>query len=228
MIHAEGNTGFTAEIINNAAEQIAGGDIYNNYEQNTIENPNGFTEINTGAYRAEHFTSPVFTADLAAQLITNKLLIIAGGSGFDKSSFARHLATTVAGDRTVVEWRDAENGRSPADEIRETETPSVFILNQVLPQVINYDISHFVSLAGIKHLFILTTELTAETWQLPAGILLRFWFDIPVKNIYSIEQVCNAFIRRFKQDNPGNCVQFRKRTSDQYVLCISAIGSATD
>lgn len=200
MIHAEGNIGLTANEMHIEADQVAAGDIYNNYEQVTIENPNGFTEINTGAYQAEYFISPLFTAELAEKLSTNKLLIIAGGSGFDKSSFARHLATTVAGDRTVVEWRDAENGRSPADEIRETETTSVFILNQVIPQVINYDISQFVSLAGTKHLFILTTELTAETWQLPEGILRRFWFDIPVKNIYSKEQICNAFIRRLKQD----------------------------
>lgn len=193
------NSGFTADDMTISAEQVAGRDIYNTYEQVTIENPNGFTQVNTSSYSAENFTSPVFTDELVEKLTANRLLILAGGAGFDKSSFARYLATCVA-EREVMEWRDADNGRFPADEIRETDKPTVFILNQVLPQLINYDISQFVSLAGLNHLLILTTELSAQAWQLPGAAALRYWYEIPEKNIYSKEQLCNAFIRRFRQD----------------------------
>jgi hypothetical protein len=180
-------------------EHAAGGDMFIT-ENNFSEAPAGFSEINTQAYSEKYFIAPVFTGMLAEQLKDRRLLILSGGSGFDKNEFARYLSCLVAkeiNNLPVCEWRNNEDADGMINQIREREAQTLFIVPDTIPQHVSYDLAQLASIVRQRnHFVLLTTEMTEATWQQPDAIIKLYWFAIPGSGLYSSAALGKCLIQK--------------------------------
>ncbi|MEO5644256.1 MAG: hypothetical protein ABIQ40_04765 [Bacteroidia bacterium] len=195
----ENNSGFVADTMTLEGENIAGRD---QYIENNYEAASGFSEIDTDAYDETCFHSPVFTGTLAEQVKDRRLIVIAGGAGFDKTTFVRHLAAVISKDlqdTKVKEWRNTESNNDILKEILAETEPTVFILNSAVPLDVNYDLAKFASLVKDRnHYLLLTTEMTAEAWQQHEQVKKLYWFDIPSAGLYTRAQLTGIFLQKLE------------------------------
>lgn len=197
------NTGFLAENMNVSGEQIAGNDINNNFY---YENENGFILINTDQYGEDHYLSPVFTDEITERILNKRLVVIAGGTGFDKDAFVRHVAFRLISSSAATgakEWSDTEEAHEFLKEIKEEKKErTVFILNNAVPLQINFDLAQLAALAKqFGHYILLTTEIIAEVWQQPAPVISMYWFQIPLTGLYSKEKLAAFFLQRLNRES---------------------------
>jgi hypothetical protein len=179
-------------------DQVAGRDINNN--EINLEPSGGFAEINTAVYDETFYTRPIFAGALAEQIKDRRLVVIAGGAGFDKNLLARHLAASVStdtGEIKVMEWSDPEDAGKIVKEIKEEESSSIFILPDTAPQNIQYDLRKLASVArDHSHYIIVTTEMTLHTWQQPQAVIDLYWFEVPSSGLYSKEILTAFFLQK--------------------------------
>jgi hypothetical protein len=207
------NAGFVSDNINVEADNVAGHDI--NIEYNYVnEVISAFADINTNAYKENLFPSPVFTTTLAERVKDKRLLVIAGGPGFDKSTFVRHLAAIIAEDLPgikVKEWRNTETNNDVLKEIQE-EKPALLIINSAVPQQIRFNLLQLASTARqIGHYILLTTEMTAEAWQQPEAVKELYWFEVPSTGLFKKEQLITLFL--LKLDHNKKLLNIENRST---------------
>ncbi len=186
------NVGFVAEgNININAQNAIGGDQINENYYDTE-----WITVNTASYSPENYISPVFTLLLLGQLTENNLIILAGGTGFDKDAFARHLAYLLEQDIESKSTLEKIAGDKKPKElfsfIKEKQDTTVFILNEFAPKNIGFDADELCQAARGKHYIILITDLELKTWQLKAHQEKKYWFQIPSTNLYSQEAIANV------------------------------------
>lgn len=180
------------------ADQFAGRDLIN---QNTyyFENTSGFADINLAAYTEELYITPNFTDVVLQQATDHRLVLIAGESDFDKHDFVRHLAQRISllpGTRFTKEWSDPEDANKMLQKIKEFSDPVVFILPNTAPKDINYDPVSLSRLAKERgHYFLLTTDISRETWNMPQAFAGLYWFDVPLSGLYSKEKLTEILVK---------------------------------
>ncbi|MGL4598859.1 MAG: hypothetical protein ACRCYO_15185, partial [Bacteroidia bacterium] len=178
---------------------IAGHDI-NITEIYMTDSDAGFSKINPDVYNDTFYAAPTFTQLVFDKLKTKRLHVLGGGSGFDKNAFARHLSSIFKTEFPTIqikEWRDSEEVASLFKEICEEQKQTLFILPDLNPQQIGYNLAQFASVAQeYKHYIIITSEITAQSWQQPEAVLDLYWFEIPNTGIYSSETLLQYTIKK--------------------------------
>ena len=177
----------------------AGGDIHIT-EVYTDDIAEGFADINTDAYSEAYYTQPAFAPVLMQQLADRRLLILSGGSGFDKNEFARHIAFLQLQESPgieVKEWRASEDDEDILKNIREKSGTTLFIIPDCVPQHVAHDVAQLAAIVRQhQHFVILTTDLSQATWQQPEAIVKLYWYEIPASNIYSGATLSQYLARR--------------------------------
>ncbi|MEC4817410.1 MAG: hypothetical protein SAK29_29680 [Scytonema sp. PMC 1069.18] len=139
------------------------GDIY----QTIVEQKPDFFEPNLDQYKPPKFTSPSITLSLIERIRKQRLLVLGGDFNIDKAALARHLAWCVSNEQSpsdtqlpVKEWYRSSEPQSIDLELQKTEKTTVFLLTQVSPQNIGYDLSRIQSAVREQHYVIVSTDLT--------------------------------------------------------------------
>lgn len=177
------------------AEQFIGRDNIVNY----YENHSGFATINISAHTEEFYITPNFTETALHRINEQRLILIAGESDFDKHEFARHLAQRISNAhsrRDVKEWSDPEETGKILTKVKEFSESSIFILPNIAPKDINYDPASLAKVAKERgHFFLITTEMSSETWNLAEALKTFYWFEIPRSGLYSKDKLAAIFAK---------------------------------
>jgi hypothetical protein len=192
----------TAEQVDIRAEQVAGRDIYNEHNEYYEQEVRGFAEINLEPYSTAFYVVPQFTGRLVEQLLSVRLLLITGSYGFDKDTFARHLAWCISdGKLKAREWNIPTDDLSLAKELLKAEQPGIFIVNQVSPKEIDFDLEKIRKAAEqMGHYVLLTSDVAVNIWQQPEHMLKKYWFGIPDHDLYSSEVLQQIFIEELEKN----------------------------
>ncbi len=178
-------------------------------------------------YRPERFESPANANSIADKIIQRRLIILGGDTSSDKHALARHFAwlvqekLTSSGQRiaghakvTVYEWK--RSGARFVDRALETYSERcIFVLPNLLPQHISYDLHRLIRLARQRHLIIITTDdssLWNETFQETSDskLLGMFWEDLASNRLYDRKQLTRTLVLKLlerKADLPPILIQ---------------------
>lgn len=138
------DSGLITEKSIQKGKYVAGRDIIISEERNLTIHKTKFVNTNLEPYREGRYVVPTFRDKVLNKLKEEKLVLIGGGIEFDKNAFTRHLASRVlenSKNREVKEWAYQSDKSSLFDSILEEEKPCVFILTQITPDVINYNLT---------------------------------------------------------------------------------------
>jgi hypothetical protein len=171
---------------------ITEGEIHigDNITQVTVEKP-VFAEISFEEYDETEFVAPHFTGRIVREISTmrsGKLAVVTGFYGFDKSSFAKHLAFKISEDFIaakhkailVKECRITSDYSGIAGAIREEKNDCIFILNNISPKDVNHNLDELraaaVRASGLQEIIILvSTSLPMKAWPSANS---DYWFVV--------------------------------------------------
>ncbi|MCU0391789.1 MAG: hypothetical protein MUE81_11785 [Thermoflexibacter sp.] len=168
-------------------------------ENHNVSNKLAFVPVNLEPYNNENYVAPIFTQDIFKILKNNKILIISGNSHIDKNSLVKHIANLVKLESDILkvkELRQYENANidNISSYMKEEEYPTIFIFNQITPEVIGYDIIRLQQVTNDKaHYIIISTEASKAAMGISeaAKTVTNFWFDLPEKIHYDNNKLSN-------------------------------------
>ncbi|GGH76951.1 hypothetical protein [Phaeocystidibacter marisrubri] len=198
MENSQTNTTRETHIENSQihAKYSAIGDIHIHREK---DQPS-FSKPNLNAYSAAHYIQPTFTTTAFEKLVRGKILIVAGGTGFDKSSFIRHLASSLvknSEDLTPRELIQNEEKLSLFSSLAAFDSPSVFIIDEAHPRIFDHNLKRFLSIAEKGHYILVTTDSTVDTWDTLEAFADKCWFNIPNEPHYEPSVLADFTERQF-------------------------------
>lgn len=177
-------------------------------------------------YHPSRFESPRNADTLTDKIIQRRLLILGGETNSDKQTLARHFAWLVreklAGHSTqasmqlrhIYEWK--QSGAKFVDlAIEAYAEPCIFILPNLLPQHINYNLGKLYQITQQRHIILITTDeghLWHETFYSAADkkTLQWIWEDIGAAQLYDQKQLTRTLIVKIlehKADLPPHFIQ---------------------
>ena len=184
------NAGTVAKKINIEAKQVAGRDLFHfETKEITMSSRMGFAEVDNSAYSDDYYTPPNFTSDVIKKIFTHRILILSGGQGFDKGSFVRHLSHKLKlnePELTINEQQNSADDLNLHKHFLQEKGSTIYVLDQLHPKHLDYDLNKFVRVAEQKKLYLLiTTDLSADTWGLSESNLNQYFFIIPTTDVYA-------------------------------------------
>lgn len=209
------NAGTVAKKIDIEAKQVAGRDFFN-YETKeiTLNSRLGFAEVDSSPYSEEYYTPPNFTSDVIKEILTQRVLVLSGGLGFDKGSFVRHLSHELVLSDPGLSIREQQNSSDDLNlykDLLQEKGNVIYILDQLHPKHLDYDLNKFIRVAEQKELYILiTTDLSPDIWELSGSSLGRYSFIIPTTDIYTSNALVKCLSKALlaKQDMLQTCLGF--------------------
>ena len=207
---------------------------------NTVQNiglyQSEFSVPNLEAFNPEKFLSPCQSIinELLQHLERHQLIVLDGGDDINKSDIARGLAwylraNLLKGNQTnassaVKEWQRGSEPLNLEAELLANTTPTIYILNKIAPQDVDYDVSRVRNAARHNHHHVITsTDLPRNRWKLAEKEQV-FWCAVSAEGLYDLEKILEELKHRLRQQ-PGNLVEDIKRlrhvdvaTSDDSVL----------
>jgi hypothetical protein len=157
-------------------------------------------------FRPPAFESPQNADELTQTLHGQRLLVLAGDPELEKSALARHIAWRlgeklspegVFDEVPILEWnRFSGDPQSLAYKIRETEESTIFILPQIAPQDIGYDLLGLRNAAGAKHFVVVSTDVPLPAWKQDPDVIRPFWKDLEPEAVYTTENLADILTRR--------------------------------
>lgn len=175
------------------------GDFTQIGHQTVVQQKPDFFEPSLERYKSSNFKSPKITSHLLARLTKQRLLVLAGSSDVDKDSLAKHTASCLIegsnssdGQITVKEWHRSSDPQSIEIELQNTEKSTVFILTQVTPQNIGYDLAKIqrTAVSG-QHYVVISTDITFTAWRQPDSTKV-FWYELLPENVADSDQLINS------------------------------------
>src|SRR5262245_47322427 len=138
-------------------------------------------------YKPPDFPEPKCANRIHDTLIERRVILIGDSPEIDKPALCRHFAWRLRetlstnsngasnGVGAVQEWGRGTGMPNLALTLRQTEKNTIFILPQIKPQDIGYDLRSLIDAAGEhKHYVIASTDVPSQTWRLsPAD--QNFW-----------------------------------------------------
>lgn len=158
-------------------------------------------------FRPPAFKPPQNIDELIRKLQGQHLLVVAGDPELDKSALARHvawylsesLAQQAGSDGVpILEWhRLSGDPQSLAVRIRQTEEATIFILPQIAPSDVGYDLLGLRNAAGAKHFVVASTDVAFPAWkQEPEDLSRPFWQDLSPEDVYTTGDLADILIQR--------------------------------
>ncbi|MBW4431979.1 MAG: hypothetical protein KME28_09680 [Pelatocladus maniniholoensis HA4357-MV3] len=126
--------------------------------------------------------------------------MLGGDFNIDKAALARHLAWCFSNKQStsnnplpVKEWYRSSEPQSIDLELQKAEKTTVFILTQVSPQNIGYDLSRIQSVACDRHYVIVSTDLPFDSWQVHSNTRRAFCYELSIEEIADSQDLINKF-----------------------------------
>lgn len=149
---------------------------------------------------------PAPTPGLLEILLLHNFLVL-GGDGFDKNSLARYLAWKIQKEKPggakfeVIEWTNSKNPQNLQFEIQKKTEPAIFILSDISPQNVGYNLSKiYKSNRKESQFVIITTDNPPEEWKLGTDVQNFFWKPDPDKPFYSPKDLLMILIRELNKN----------------------------
>lgn len=166
-----------------------------------------FFEPSLEPFKPPRFTSPQIAPQLVEVIRNQRLLVLGGSQAIDKSALARHVAwrlgetllqeQALSGDGIpILEWYRSSDPQSLVVALRETETTTVFILPQILPQHVSYDLFRIQNAASSgQHYVVASTDTPFAGWKLPDSAK-KFWLEVSPEGLYGADDLANVLIQK--------------------------------
>jgi len=142
--------------------------IGNTTQNNYLQKPD-FFEPSLEQFESPNFVSPSqgIIQKFFGAIQEKRLVVFGGGNDIDKPSLARYLAWHISNSGyeklPILEWQRSSEPQSIEVELQKTEETTIFILNQVSPQNIGYDLSRIHKMAvSRQHYVIITTDIPID------------------------------------------------------------------
>lgn len=184
-----------------------------------IERQEVFTEPDFAPLDLDDFLPPTFPESDAIPVLLRLLrqnhLVLIGRAEpddlEDKRTFARHLAAChqQSSGLPVREWiSDQAPGAQRLDyHLRQTDEPTIFVLNDMHPVDVDHDLSALVTAArNNSHFVIATTHSSRHVW---ANIDPQHWCSVANGDAYSAEYL-ERLLRRELEDHASGFPDFLK------------------
>lgn len=160
-------------------------------------------EIDVAAYQSDHYLAPSFTGQLETKLSTNKLLIIAGGQGFDKGDLILHLASRLKAKQPAIKVRELQDNlenKSVLTKLRALTSHAIVLFQQMHPRHFEHNFQKLQQIVAVtNHTIIITTDVELQHWQIPEYAVKDFWFEVPDNKRYTSTELEQYFIRSFER-----------------------------
>jgi hypothetical protein len=159
-------------------------------------------------YDNERFISPMVTNTLV-ELTLNEGFILLGGDGYDKYSWARHIAWNVLKRKStsgnsieVKEWASSSNPQNLELHIQKKEKPTIFILPNISPMNVDYNLSMLYRSARSKHHYIIiSTNQPFENWTLEEDVKRLTWQPENSEPLYEKRDLLKLLIEKLNEKN---------------------------
>ncbi len=142
-----------------------------------------FSVINPALYEQDSFLAPTFMFEVLQKSINHRAVIIGEGYDFDKSEFALHLSLLIQKQfpsLQIIDTLQNVDSSGLLKELRKTAKPSVFLLNELHPNSIDYAFEKLLRIAKDRnHFVIITSDAERDVWGLSEELLSNYWIAIP-------------------------------------------------
>jgi hypothetical protein len=148
--------------------------------------------------------SPKITPQLIEVIYQQRLLVLGGSIEIDKDELARNLAWELVKELKnkisvgscnipIKEWQRSSEPQSIDVELQKTEQTTVFVLTQVSPQNVGYDLSRIQKAAASgQHYVVISTDTPLAKWPESAR---AFWQELSIQDVYSLEDLVNVLVQ---------------------------------
>ncbi len=158
-----------------------------------------------GASDSETFIKPIVGNFI--EVVKNKRLLMLGGAYQYKSEIVRYCSWNlkdflshqdIQSEKSpqVLEWYRSADPQSLVTKLQETKESTIFILPDIEPHHINYDIDGILRAIKNRHYVLLTTNKPETEWKVSTTILEDSWREPIASNLYK----------------PGDLAQYLKET----------------
>ena len=154
--------------------------------------------------------APQITPRLA-KLARQQRLLVLGGQFEDKAMIARHVAWYLVEimrseaaasnghspdvhETPILQWNQSPDARNLIESIEQETTPTIFLLPNILPQHVSYDLDriHNVAHSGHHHI-IITTDRPLPSWKLIESEK-RFWQELNPHELFSVDDLLTVLV----------------------------------
>ena len=164
-----------------------------------------FVPIPLERFEPPGFPSPRNISELVGVVRHHSLLVMGGSNEIAKDDLARHVAWYLSeelqdpdaddGSIPIVEWRRIPNPPSLGVTLRTKTNPTIFIIPQVEPQDVRYDLVSIQKAAVHgQHCVIISTDTPFASWKLDPGVKSTFWYELPDEDLWGSKDLANALI----------------------------------
>ncbi len=165
-----------------------------------------FYEPNLEAFKPPKFISPKITPQLVETIYQNKLFVLGGSIDIDKSALIRHIAWYLSETlqqsyedkkTPILEWyRNSSDPQSIGAKLQGTSATTIFILPQISPQDVRYDLASIKKVADQnKHFVLISTDTPYPSWKLSPVEQTLFWQELLLDDLYGIDDLANVLIQ---------------------------------
>ncbi|MGK7942151.1 MAG: hypothetical protein AB4062_18735 [Crocosphaera sp.] len=191
------------------------GDITQIGSQTVVQQKPDFFEPSLEKY---HFKNLQITSQLLARLKHLRFLVLGGSSDVDKDSLAKHTACCLIkelesnGEEIIPkEWYRSSDPQTIEVELENTKESTVFILTQVTPQNIGYNLTKIQKAANNhNHYVVLSTEITFTAWRQPESNK-KLWYEVSQKKVADCQDLINHYSQADALSNWYFKLQSRER-----------------
>ncbi|MEQ9480856.1 HEAT repeat domain-containing protein [Coleofasciculus sp. F4-SAH-05] len=172
-----------------------------NTTQNTYLQKPDFFEPSLEQFESPNFVSPSqgIIQKFFGFIQEKRILAFGGGNDIDKPSLARYFAWHISNrgyeKLPILEWQRSSDPQSIDVELQKAEETTIFLLNQVSPQNIGYDLSRIHKMAvSRQHYVIITTDIPIESWKLSPETT-EFWQNLSGAELYDQNSLVKALVQ---------------------------------
>ncbi|NEP39622.1 MAG: hypothetical protein F6K35_10370, partial [Okeania sp. SIO2H7] len=167
-----------------------------------------FFEPDLQQYQPPDFINPSQEIlDNFVKILRDKnILVLGSGNHIDKTGWARHLAwyfnQSNSNKYEVLEWYRSSEPQSIDVKLQKEEKPTIFLLTEVLPQNVGYNLSPIQQAArSHQHYVIITTDAPLSSWNFSSE-KPSFWQDIlSSQKIYDEDNLVTVLFQKLKKGN---------------------------
>jgi hypothetical protein len=165
-----------------------------------------FVSIPLEQFHPPRFPSPRNITQLTNILSQHHLLVLGGNNELDKDDLARHVAwywremleQEASADATpppALEWRRTSDPQSLNVTLRTTTESTIFILPQIEPQEVRYNLSSIQNAAAKRqHYVLISTDKPFASWKQDDNVRDTFWYELPGPDLWDPTDLADALI----------------------------------
>ncbi|NER98082.1 MAG: hypothetical protein F6J86_30345 [Symploca sp. SIO1B1] len=190
-----------------AGRDIKIGDIKQDIKQ-IFQNKPDFFEPKFKRFESGDFISPKqnIINELIQVVRTQRLLVLGGSDYLNKTTLAQYVAwklkqavkrepSSGSDDTPVKEWNHNSGFQSLNVAFQEEDNPTIFVLTQISPKDVNYNLSQIqVAATSRSHYVVVSTDTPFDTWKLPPSAR-DFWQDLTAEELYSSDALVELLIK---------------------------------